>query len=431
MRNIEEIRKLVKESNQKGFFHLFSANVLIQLFAFTSQLLVAWFLLPEDIGRIKIIQTYLTIFLIVGSLGFNVSALKYCSEKNSFKRKISFFQTSLIFTVLSSIICFIIVLILNYFNMLTKDESIKYLIPFGLFPVITSSLFMVFVAYSQATKQIKLMSKLTVFNKLTAIIGIIILTFYFEIKGYFLAYNLSFVIMLTVCFIVYYKTIFHHTTYNFKKIKKYFFKHWSYARPSMFANLFAQISANLDILLINFFIYDKISIGYYSFALIIIVVLRLFPSTVQQISIPYFSSLAKERDAFLSIFNKYNRLLFFVVGASLVVALICFPFLIKIVFNGKYDLSIVYLIPLLVGWSIRQLTQLQSAAIFGLGKVKYNMYTNAVSIAVNIIIYPIALYFFGLTGIACASIITNGFYYLTSLYFFKKAKKELLTTLCQ
>ena len=74
MKSIAEIKKILSDSHQKGFFHLFSANVMIQLFAFASQMLVAWFLLPDDIGRIKIIQTYLTIFLIAGSLGFNISA---------------------------------------------------------------------------------------------------------------------------------------------------------------------------------------------------------------------------------------------------------------------------------------------------------------------------------------------------------------------
>jgi O-antigen/teichoic acid export membrane protein len=423
MKHVDRIKKLLRESHQKDFFHLFSANVLIQLFSFASQLLVAWFLLPEDIGRIKIIQTYLNIFLIVGSLGFSVSALKFCSEKNTHQRKITFFQTSLIFTVLSSVFCFIIILLLNYYNVLTKDETIKYLIPFGLFPVITSSLFAVFVSYTQAIKQIRLLSKLTVFNRLFSILGIIALTFYFGIKGYFFGYNLSFVVMLIICFIVYYKAIFHKTSYNFRKIKKYFSKHWSYAYPSTFANLFSQISANLDILLINYLVINKTDIGYYSFALTITVVLRLFPSTVQQISIPYFSSLAKEKDAFLSVFKKYNRLLFSAVILSLIVSVLCFPFLIKLVFNGKYDKSIIYLIPLIIGWSIRQLTQLQSAAIFGLGKVKYNMYANEFSIVINIIIYPITLYFFGLLGMAYASIITNGIYYLTSLYYFEKAKK--------
>lgn len=430
MKGIEEVKNLLKASNQKGFFHLFSANAMIQLFAFATQMLVAWFLLPEDIGRIKFIQSYLVIFLIVGSLGFNISTLKFCSEKNSTQRKIDFLQTSLFFTVLSSIICFGIILILNYFNILTKDETTKYLIPFGLFPMITSSLYMVFVSYTQATKQIKLLSKLTVSNKLIAILGIITFTYYLGIKGYFLAYNLSFIIILIICIIVYSKTIFYKSTFNFKKIKKYFFKHWTYAGPSMLANLFAQIATNLDILLIGYIIVDKTDIGYYAFAVTMMVALKLFPSTVQQISSPYFSSLAKEKETFLSVYKKYNRLLFIAVGFSLIVATIGFPLLIKI-FNGKYDGSIIYLFPLIMGWSIRQLTQLQSAAIFGLGKVRYNTYTNAISIVFNIIIYPIALYFWGLIGIACASIITNGLYYLTSLYFYKKAKRELLALSCQ
>ncbi|MEI8085006.1 MAG: hypothetical protein WCG93_02195, partial [Paludibacter sp.] len=58
---------------EKGFFHLLSANLLIQFFAFASQLLVAGILASDDIGRIKIIQTYFSVFIILAGMGFNAS----------------------------------------------------------------------------------------------------------------------------------------------------------------------------------------------------------------------------------------------------------------------------------------------------------------------------------------------------------------------
>jgi len=191
---------LFQQFYKRGFFHLLSANIFIQLVSFASQLFVAGILAPADMGRIKIIQTYLSIFSIVAGMGFNTSVLKLCSEERSFSDKKKIFQSALLFTILSTLSLYFIIIILNAFGILSTDKIIQTLIPLGLFPIVTNSLFMVFVAYFQATKKIKLISNLTVLNKLIAIIAIISFTCWLGIKGYYLAYNLSFILMLFVSF---------------------------------------------------------------------------------------------------------------------------------------------------------------------------------------------------------------------------------------
>jgi O-antigen/teichoic acid export membrane protein len=162
-------------------------------------------------------------------------------------------------------------------------------------------------------------------------------------------------------------------------------------------------------------------IGHYSFALTLIVILRLFPASVQQITTPYFSSHKLNRTQFLAVFRKYNRILYFIVVLTLIVFLIFVPSFVHHIFNGKYDQSFQYLYYLSIGWSIRNLIQLQSAAIFGLGKIQYNAYTALFALVGNIIIYPIAIYFFGLIGAAYASISSGIIIWIASRYFFKKA----------
>ncbi len=157
---------ILRYFHQKGFFHLLSANVLIQLVAFASQLFVAGILAPADMGRIKIIQTYLSVFSIIAGMGFNTSVLKLCSENRTLSDKKSLFQSALFFTITSTIILYLLVLGLNFLNIFSTDKIIKWLIPIGLFPIISNSIFMVFISYFQATKKIKLISNLTISNKL-------------------------------------------------------------------------------------------------------------------------------------------------------------------------------------------------------------------------------------------------------------------------
>jgi len=408
---------------EKGFFHLLSANMLIQVVAFASQLFVAGILAPDDMGRIKIIQTYLSIFSVVAGMGFNASTLKLCSENRTSEEQSTLIRSALFFTILSTISLYFIILILNLFSAFSSDKFIQWLIPLGLFPIISNSLFMVYVSYFQATKKIKLISKLTISNKLISIFAIVIVTYFFGIKGYYLAYNLSFILMLFVC-IRLFRSILSDNNSQFSKISL-FSIHWRYAKPSMFANLLAELSAYIDILLLNIFIVDMQEIGFYSFALTLTVILRILPGTVQQITIPYFSTLANKTD-FLTVFKSYNKILYGIVFGTLIIALICIPFFIHWLFGGKYDESMPYFMLLATGWSIRQLTQLQSAAIFGLGKIQYSVYISLISLVFNIIIFSIALQFFGILGAAYASILSGIVILIASIYFFRKAHREMV-----
>jgi len=419
----EDILIIFRNIRQKGFFHLLSANLLIQVVAFTSQLFVAGILSPDDIGRIKIIQTYVSIFSIVAGMGFNSSTLKLCSENRTPEERNSIFQSALFFTILSTISLYIIIVVLNFFGIFSSDKLIQWLIPLGLFPIISNSVFMVFVSYFQATKKIKLLSNLTISNKVISIIAIVLFTYWIGIKGYYVAYNLSFILMLAVCF-RYYKSGSWVSIFSPKNVSM-FSIHWNYARTSMAAYLLSEISAYVDILLISFFIPDMKQIGYYSFALTITVVLKIIPSTVQQITIPYFSALAHQKTEFLLAFKRYNKLLYFIVAGTLLAVMLFVPFLLHFIFAGKYDPSLQYFPFLAIGWSLRLLSQLQNGAIFGLGKIQYNVYTSLITLAFNVILISISIYFFGLLGAAYASVLGGLVYVLCSRYFFRKAKSEM------
>ena len=415
---------IFRRVNKNGFFHLLTVNLFIQVVLFASQLFVAGILAPDDIGRIKIIQTYLSFFSIIAGLGFNSSTLKLCSENRSKKELADLFQSALFFTIFSTFSIYTVILVLNLFKIFSPDKLDQWLIPLGLFPIISNSLFMVFISYFQAIKEIKTLSNLTVMNKILSIVGIVIFTYFMGIKVYYLAYNLSFILMIFVC----YRTLnpISHEKFFSKKQLSYLPIHWHYAKSSMLANLLAEMSAFIDMILISFFVKEMHQIGYYSFALTITVILRLFPSTVQQITTPYFSSLAHQKNEFMILFKRYNRVLYGVVLLTLIGALLIIPAIIHWIFVGKYDPFMQYFPFLAIGWSFRMLAQVQSGAIFGLGKMQYIAYTSLITLLFNILVISILIYFFGLIGAAYASVLGGIVYILCSRYFFRKAKNEMI-----
>lgn len=416
-----DIKYLLQSGRERGFFHLLSANVLIQVFAFASQLFVAGILSPDDVGRIKIIQTYLSIFSVVAGMGFNSSILKICSEGRSQQENSRFFNAALFFTLISTAIVYAGILLVNAMGLLSKDILVKAVIPLGLFPVVTHSLFMLFISYFQAKKEIKVFSTLTVWNKLLSIVAIIIFTWFLGIRGYYYAFNLSYILMLVAAFMLIRKTV----KFDFKgPFRKPIKEHWKYARSAMFSNIVGETSAYVDILLLGFLIKDMQEIGFYSFALTMTIALRIIPGTVQQITVPYFSSFKSRKAEFLQIFKRYNRLLYIIVIGSLLVFVVLAPPLLDWVFKGKYESSIPYLMILSVGWSIRNLNQLQSGAMFGLGKIHYNALVALSALIANVIMVPILVHFFGVMGAAYASLTGGIVIWASSRYYFRKAVRK-------
>ncbi|MDD3078938.1 MAG: oligosaccharide flippase family protein [Paludibacter sp.] len=412
---IEKYKFVLINSFKKGFVHLISANLLIQVFSFASQLFVAGILSPEDIGRIKIIQTYLSLFSIIAGWGFNSSTLKLCSENRSNKEKYVIFSSAIFFTLISTSFIYLIILLFNQFKLFSSDTLITWLIPVGLFPLISNSVFIVYIAYFQSNKLIKRMSALTISNKLISIILIILFTYIAGIKGYYFAYNISFILIIFVA-IKYLKP-----SFRIKNIKSYLQLHNRYAIPSFTSTFFAELSAYVDILLLNFMLTDLNEIGMYGFALTLTIIFKIFPSSVQQITIPYFSENSTNKPKFHELFKYYNKILHIVVLIIYIIAILVVPSFISIIFKQKYDSSIPYFYILGLGWSIRMLVQLRSGAIFGLGKVKYNLYVSIISSTFNIFLFYFSLKYWGIYGLAISNIFSGLLIYLLSYIFYNKA----------
>jgi O-antigen/teichoic acid export membrane protein len=279
---------------------------------------------------------------------------------------------------------------------------------------------MVLMAYFQAGKNIRLFSILTIINKVLSIGGIVLLTWYLGIRGYFIAYNLSFIVMIVLAMVVSGGLL---NRGLFKPERELLQQHQRYSLSSVFSNIAAEVSAYIDILLLSFFSKDLQELGYYSFALTLTVALRIFPSTVQQITLPYFSEQSKSKAEFIALFRRYNRLLMVVVVLSLLVFAGVLPMMLELIFGDKYTSSVPYLYILGVGWSIRSMVQLRSSALFGLGKIEYNGYISLITLGFNLFSFPVLIYYWGLMGAAVATILSGIVINLSAGYYFRKAVK--------
>jgi O-antigen/teichoic acid export membrane protein len=379
---IAYIKTLLLQIKEKGFFHLLSANYLIQILMFGSQMFVAWILTPEDIGRIKIMQSYLGVAIIFAGFGFNTSTLKLISEKRPFAEKYALFSVVLKYNYIALIFVYIIMLVFSLLNLISKDMVINHIFPvysIMLFPITLNTLM---IAYLQGLKKIKEMAKIQTITSFISLTIIIILTYFFYLYGYITALILGFIttylfLSLTI------KNINRDVTEI--SLDKSFQIHWQYAKFSFLANGLSRISLFMDIFLMNYLISDRTAVGYYGFALTVIVAFRLITGTVQQICTPFFSEKSTNFNEWKSIYKKYNFL--FQVGSLIItiISIFLLPEIINFVFQGKYDNSTPFLRILVISWFVRNLYSIKGIALLGLGKIHLNFYSSLIVLPISII----------------------------------------------
>lgn len=422
-----EIQSLAQKLWDKGFVHLLSANVITLIFGFASQLFIAWILPPEDIGRIRIMQTWLGIFTIVAGLGFNVSVLKLCSENRQPGEILYLYKKAIRYTLLAVVAMYLVIVTVSLLKILSPDPAVnKYMIIYGisLLPLTLSAVYMSFI---QAKQMIRLYSNIQILTKLFAILVIILLTWLYKLEGFVIAIVVGYV----------FTNIFLERLIKRKlnagiipiEIKSPLNLHWKYAKYSLGASITDTLGMGLDIILLNYLIKDRTEIGFYSFAITIIGIYRILPSTIWTMAAPHFSGKMESAGEWMSTYRKYNRLVAIVSLAITGISLLIMPFILKFFLHGKYEDSGLYFMLLVIAWAIRNLFTIKASVLFGLGKINLNFYSSLVYLVASAISIPVFIYYWNVIGAAGAVIFATIIGFVSVQYFFTKTKNEILKTL--
>ena len=108
---------IINKGIKAGFFHLLFANILLQIAGFGSQIFLTRILPVEDIGRIRVLQSFLSIFLMLATLGINTTILKLCSTDNDESEKLKIFKNGIVISLFTSFGVVLVVWILSYNNL--------------------------------------------------------------------------------------------------------------------------------------------------------------------------------------------------------------------------------------------------------------------------------------------------------------------------
>jgi O-antigen/teichoic acid export membrane protein len=395
---IIEFQKLLRDVYNFGFFHLLSANFLISLLGFASQLFVAKFLTPLELGQIKTMQSFIVVSTTLAGFGFNTAVLKLCSEKRSIEEKTYIFKQNFYYTIGPIAVVMVGIFALARLNNLSPDENINEWMPVYIFvvPALTySSLIMV---YFQALKKIHLMSKVQVIISIVGFLFLVVGTFYYGLPGFIVATIITgYITLIPLFYLV-------SDIFNIRvKVKRVFSKSFFYAKWEVGTSVLTILVRNMDIFMLNYLVADRVGFGYYSLATIFITGLTLITATAQTIVGPHFSERNSDRKDFIRVLKKYGKLMVLMAfGVSIISALLV-PKLIILAYGNDYKPAGLYFKILVLRYFLWSCYALIGPALgIGLGKVNYIFYTALISICLSIIFSYLFIVYFGLIGAAVA-----------------------------
>ena len=420
------ISKFVHTINDKGFFHLFSANVLIQIVGFGSQFIVAWLLTPEQLGQIKIMQTYLSIALLFTTFGFTTSVLKLCSENRQKGEKLFIYKKALKYVGFALLITWPLLLVVTELGLVSKDKEIIRMFPYFSLALIPWTFTGIFINYLQAIKQVISLSKIQSITKIISVGGIIILTYIFGFNGYICAVIISYIVTY-----VFLKRKINELNQSISEVEidKPLKTHWQYSSIAFLTLLVGQVALFADVFLMNYFIKDRVAICYYSFALTLTMINYIFTTTVQQIVVPLLSEKSSGSNEIKEVTKKYEKIN---IVASIIVSIlliIVVPIFIKLLFGTKYEQSIPFFIILVVAWFFQNTVTFKGYALLGSGRIGYNFIVSAINLCIGFTVSYFLMNIYGIIGLAYGKLITNFVSIFIVSIFYRIGMKSNITKL--
>ncbi len=385
---------IIKSLREKGFFHLLSANFLTRFLGFGSILIVAKFLMPVELGEIKILQSYSMLFIILAGFGINTAVLKICSENRTPEDRRSVLRLALGRSVIPISIAFILLASLSLSGVLTTSTRLSFwlmvyaiIIPFAVFTDILT-------VFLQAQKRTKEMAKAQSIIKAQSVIIVVMCTWQWGFQGFVFATIFGYAVgLIPLLWQVKLRFLSARST----GAPPQFF---NIALFSVLANGMVALSRYADIVLLDHFCSDREEIGYYSLATIFVLGAIMVTSTVQSIATPYFSARAHDRAWFREQLIKNQKLM---VAVSLAVAVAVYgaaQFLVHLVYGSSYESSLTYLAVLLIRYVLWSSHAIIGVALLGLGLVRYNFIVVLVSTPIGVTLSYILLQRFGVIGVA-------------------------------
>jgi PST family polysaccharide transporter len=375
----------------------------------------------EQFGWVNLSLSVIIVFNILVGFGFNLSAPREVALNQSNKEALSQLVSN-VFSAklfLASISTGLILLGAYGFNLF---EGYRHILVLSVFLLFSEASFPLW--FFQGMEKMKLVSVATIFSKLLFLMGLVLVVqqpeqsqwvnFLLGISG--LGVNL--------CLLLYI-----HTILDIRFFSPQFSSIWKSLKDNVllfFSNLASHISINGGLIILSFFA-SAATLGMYSLAERVVMILRLFPALIIQAIFPNSSKLYQADQASFFSFLKKVYLGTLGIGALIsIAAYLAAPWIIQVLSRGQLGDAVGYL---------RLLAAIPFLACLNVGNVTILLVTNLRDLlfraswmfcAYMICASTVLTHYFGGVGLCYGILSTELMVFFICLFLLYRHKKDLL-----
>ncbi len=375
----------------------------------------------EQFGWVNLSLSVIIVFNILVGFGFNLSAPREVALNQSNKAELSqlvsnIFSAKLLLAAFSS---GLILLGAYGFNLF---EGYRHILVLSVFLLFSEASFPLW--FFQGMEKMKLVSVATIFSKLLFLMGLVLVIHKPE-QSHWVNFLLGISgLGVNLCLLLYI-----HVILDIRFFSPQFSSIWKNLKDNVllfFSNLASHISINGGLIILSFFA-SAATLGMYSLAERVVMILRLFPALIIQAIFPNSSKLYQADQA--SFFSFLKKVYFGTLGVGALISLATYlaaPWIIQVLSRGQLGDAVGYL---------RLLAAIPFLACLNVGNVTILLVTNLRDLlfraswmfcAYMICASTLLTHYFGGVGLCCGILSTELMVFFISLFLLYRHKKDLL-----
>lgn len=268
---------------------------------------VARIISPSGIGKVAFVNSVLSYFIYIASLGIPSYGLRECAKLRNDKEKLSkTFQELLIINLVSTMFAYILLFIV----IISVNKLYNYKI---LFLIMSSQIFLNSIGVEWLYQALEEYSYITIRSVLFKVIGVLLTFILIKSPDDILLYGFLTIFAASANYICNFINI--HKYITFKKFKNYNLKkHFKPIFSLLTVSIIISIYANFDIVMLGF-ISSEYEVGLYNAALKIKSILLSLSTAITAVMIPRISYYIQNKDE-----KGINKLLIKSLQISLLIA---------------------------------------------------------------------------------------------------------------
>ncbi|MEZ9851231.1 hypothetical protein AB4340_12460, partial [Vibrio breoganii] len=272
----------------KNLVYFVASNLLTRGLGYFIQLTLIFFVSVEDVGYLRISQSFIEVGVLIAGFGLTTGILKVNSEQNlcEFERNNNYL-TSVVLTFFSSIVVCLIIIVAAMNEVFSSIVTVNKLLIYSAFYCMFNSFVNLIICDYQIKDKFKELSFTQFKIKLISLLVFVMLIYSYGIYGYILGLYFSAGLAITIMF---------KSTFNNKLFSIDISKSFQFIKQVKKIAFFAMMSngINLTTKYASVFIAASMHLnerefGFLSIALTISLGLEILTNSVQQFYLPKFS----------------------------------------------------------------------------------------------------------------------------------------------